>query len=184
MIKYVLGAAVALAASSPAFAADFTGPRAEARLGWETPTVSGDGDVYKLGSGVSYGGEVGYDMKAGRNVTAGVYGSFEESSVKDCAYGACLKVDNNWQAGGRVGIGFGRAQGYVKLGYSSLRLSADVDGYTGHENKGGIGGGIGVDISAGKHVYWGIEGNYSDFGKIEGINFQRRQLAAKVGFRF
>ena len=98
MIKYVVSAAVALAVSTPAFAADFTGPRVEARIGWETPTVSGDGDVYKLGSAVSYGGEIGYDLKAGRNVTVGAYGSLEKSSVKDCAEGYCLGVDYNWQA--------------------------------------------------------------------------------------
>jgi len=184
MIKYVVSAAVALAVSTPAFAADFTGPRVEARIGWETPTVSGDGDVYKLGSAVSYGGEIGYDLKAGRNLIVGAYGSFEKSSVKECDSGYCLGVDYNWQAGGRVGLGFGRAQGYVKLGYSSLKLNANVDTLSGSETKGGVGGGIGVDVNAGKHLYWGVEANYSDFGQIEGINFQRRQVAAKVGVRF
>jgi outer membrane immunogenic protein len=184
MIKYVVSAAVALAVSTPAFAADFTGPRVEARIGWETPTVSGDGDVYKLGSAVSYGGEIGYDLKAGRNVTVGAYGSLEKSSVKDCAEGYCLGVDYNWQAGARVGLGFGRALGYVKLGYSNLKLNASVDEFSGNETKGGVGGGIGVDVTAGKRLYWGVEANYSDFGKIEGINFQRRQVAAKVGVRF
>ncbi|HWU92136.1 MAG TPA: outer membrane beta-barrel protein [Sphingomicrobium sp.] len=184
MIKYVVSAAVALAVSTPAFAADFTGPRVEARIGWETPTVSGDGDVYKLGSAVSYGGEIGYDLKAGRNVTVGAYGSLEKSSVKDCAEGYCLGVDYNWQAGARVGLGFGRALGYVKLGYSNLKLNASVDEFSGNETKGGVGGGIGVDVNAGKRLYWGVEANYSDFGKIEGINFQRRQVAAKVGVRF
>jgi len=184
MFKYVMGAAVALTISTPVFAADFTGPRAEARLGWETPTVSGDGDVYKLGSAVSYGGEIGYDLKAGRNLTVGAYGSFEKSSVKECDSGYCLGVDYNWQAGGRVGLGFGRAQGYVKLGYSSLKLNANVDTLSGSETKGGVGGGIGVDVNAGKHLYWGVEANYSDFGQIAGINFQRRQVAAKVGVRF
>lgn len=184
MIKYVVSAAVALAVSTPALAADFTGPRVEARIGWETPTVSGDGDVYKLGSAVSYGGEIGYDLKAGRNVTVGAYGSLEKSSVKDCEEGYCLGVDYNWQAGARVGLGFGRALGYVKLGYSNLKLNASVDEFSGNETKGGVGGGIGVDVNAGKRLYWGVEANYSDFGKIEGINFQRRQVAAKVGVRF
>jgi len=184
MIKYVVSAVAALAVSTPALAADFTGPRVEARIGWETPTVSGDGDVFKLGSAVSYGGEAGYDLKAGRNVTVGAYGSFEQSSVKDCEDGFCLKVDHNWQLGGRVGLSFGRAVAYAKLGYSNIRLSAEADGVSDHESKGGVGGGIGVDVNAGKRLYWGVEANYSDFGKFEGINLQRRQVAAKVGVRF
>ena len=72
----------------------------------------------------------------------------------------------------------------MKLGYSSLKLNANVDTLSGSETKGGVGGGIGVDVNAGKHLYWGVEANYSDFGQIEGINFQRRQVAAKVGVRF
>ena len=184
MIKYVVSAAVALALSTPALASDFAGPRVEARLGWETPTVSGDGDVYKLGSAVSYGGEVGYDLAEGKNLFVGPYASFDQSSVTDCFDGTCLKVDYNYQVGGRVGIGFGRAVGYVKLGYSNMRLTGEVEGFSGHESKGGVGGGIGVDVNAGKLMYWGVEANYSDFGKIEGINFQRRQVAAKVGLRF
>ena len=173
MFKYVMGAAVALTISTPVFAADFTGPRAEARLGWETPTVSGDGDVYKLGSAVSYGGEIGYDLKAGRNLTVGAYGSFEKSSVKECDSGYCLGVDYNWQAGGRVGLGFGRAQGYVKLGYSSLKLIANVDTLSGSETKGGVGGGSGIDVNAGKHLYWGVEAYFSVFGQIDVIFFLR-----------
>ena len=184
MIKYVLSAAVALAVSTPALASDFAGPRVEARLGWETPTVSGDGDVYKIGSSVSFGGEVGYDLAVSRNMTFGPYGSYEQSTVKNCDDGYCLKVRNNWQAGGRLGVGFGRALGYIKLGYSSIRIRVEDPQFGVSESKGGVGGGIGFDVNAGKHLYWGIEGNYSDFGKWEGINLQRRQLAGKVGVRF
>jgi outer membrane immunogenic protein len=50
--------------SQAAPAADFGGVRVEARIGYETPTVSEDNDVYKIGSAVSYGGELGFDIRS------------------------------------------------------------------------------------------------------------------------
>lgn len=179
------GAVVALAVSSPAFASDYSGARVEARLGWETPTVSGDGDIYKIGSAVSYGGEVGYDLAAGKSWTVGPYAAMEFSSVKLCDGDFCLKVDHNIAAGGRVGYGFGgKYVVYGKLGYASLKLTA-TDGIDSEsDSQGGIQGAIGFEGAMGKSAYWGVEANYGDYGKFEGINLQRRHVAAKVGMRF
>ncbi|WP_300974091.1 outer membrane beta-barrel protein [Sphingomonas sp. LHG3406-1] len=193
-MRTLIVSAIALAAATPAAAQtatgstnNFDGARIEARIGWETPTVSGDGDVYKLGSAVSYGAEVGYDLAISPTVTVGPYASWEQSSVEleDDFSSVSIKVGRNYQLGGRVGFGLGNINLYGKVGYSNIKLSlegAGADDYS--DTKGGIGGGLGVEGNMGKNAYWGIEGNYSDFGKFEGINLQRRQLAGKVGFRF
>ena len=182
---YCVGAVAALALSSPAFASDYSGGRVEARLGYETPTVSGDGDVYKIGSAVSYGGEVGYDIAAGGNWTVGPYGTLEFSSVKDCEGGFCLKVGRNVAAGLRVGYGFsGKYIVYGKLGYANIKLTADDGISSDSESKGGVQGALGFEGAIGKNAYWGAEVNYGDYGKLEGINLQRRHVAAKVGYRF
>lgn len=186
MLKYLLGAAVALGAPTAALAQDFDGARAELRLGYETPTVSDDGDVYKIGSAVSYGAEIGYDFKVGSKVTFGPYASLEWSSVEleDELEGVTIDVGRNYQLGGRIGVGLGGVLGYAKLGYSNMKLSASDGTFSDSETQGGIGGALGVEGNVGKHAYWGIEGNYSDFGDFGGINLQRRQLAGKVGLRF
>lgn len=181
----ILGALAALAAPSAASASDVSGARVEARLGYETPTVSGDGDVYKIGSAVSYGGELGYDAAVGGSWTVGPYATLEFSSVKACDGSYCLKVDNNIGLGGRVGYGFGgKYIVYGKVGYARLKITA-TDGITSDsESNGGIQGALGFEGNMGKSAYWGVEANYGDYGKFEGINVQRRHVAAKLGFRF
>ncbi|GAA4019888.1 hypothetical protein GCM10022280_20010 [Sphingomonas swuensis] len=190
-MRLFIVSAIAFAAATPAAAQtaastnNYDGFRGEVRLGWETPTVSGDGDVYKLGSAVSYGAEAGYDLSVGKNVTVGPYASWEQSSVElDADAGAGIKVGRNYQVGGRVGTGLGGVLGYVKFGYSNIKLSLTDTEIDYSDTKGGFGGGLGIEGNIGKNAYAGIEGNYSDFGKFEGINLQRRQLAGKLGFRF
>jgi outer membrane immunogenic protein len=192
-MRFLIVSAAALAAAAPAAAQntadsaanDFDGFRAEARLGYETPTVSGDGDVYKLGSAVSFGAETGYDLAVGANVTFGPYVSLEESSVEleDETSDLSIEVGRNYQVGGRVGIGFGNLLGYAKLGYSNIKLTAKDSFDSISDTKGGVGGGLGIEGPIGRNAYFGFEGNYSDFGKFDGINLQRRQVAAKVGIR-
>lgn len=182
---YCVVALAAIAAPSAALANDYSGARVEARLGYETPTVSGDGDVYKIGSAVSYGAEVGYDIAAGKSWTVGPYAALEFSSVKLCDGDFCLKVDHNIGAGARVGYGFnGKYVVYGKLGYASIKMTA-TDGIDSEsDSQGGVQGAIGFEGAIGKNAYWGAEANYGDYGKFEGINLQRRHVAAKIGFRF
>jgi outer membrane immunogenic protein len=187
----IIVSAIALAAATPAAAQtnsdtnSFDGFRAEARLGYETPTVSEDEEIYKIGSAVSYGGEVGFDIAVSPTVTVGPYVSYEESSVEieDELTNASIEVGRNYQVGGRIGIGLGGLVGYAKLGYSNIKLSLEGTTVDYSSTKGGIGGGLGIEGNIGRNAYYGFEGNYSDFGQFEGINLQRRQVAAKIGFR-
>ncbi|MEG3143288.1 hypothetical protein U1839_01360 [Sphingomonas sp. RT2P30] len=67
--------------------ATLVGVRAEARIGYETPTISDSGSIYKIGSAVSYGGELGFDFKLGKTVQAGPYAvtSFRASACATAA---------------------------------------------------------------------------------------------------
>lgn len=186
-MKLLLGAAVAAAIiPSVANAADTSGGRIEARIGWETPTVSGGGDVYKIGSAVSFGAEAGYDFPVGGKWTAGPYAVYEKSTVKNCDSGYCLKVRHNIAGGLRVGYAVSsKGVVYGKLGYASMRLSATSPVDSISDSQGGVQGAIGYEGGFGKAgAYWGLEANYGDHGKWEGINVQRRQVAAKIGVRF
>ncbi|HXH53900.1 MAG TPA: outer membrane beta-barrel protein [Sphingomicrobium sp.] len=185
MKKFVLIAAAVALVPAAANAQDFTGGRAELRVGWETPTVSGAGEVFKIGSGPSFGGEVGADFRLGRTVVAGPYATFEASTVKECEEGDCLKVDNSFAAGGRVGFQVGgNGLIYGKLGYARIKLTAEDETFSESETEGGIEGGLGFEMNFGRIAYGKIEATYADYGKFFGINLQRRHVAAGVGLRF
>jgi outer membrane immunogenic protein len=163
----------------------FDGVRAEARIGYETPTVSESGTIYKIGSAVSYGGEIGYDVKLGKSVVAGPYAVYEFSSVKLCDGPDCIKEDGNLAVGGRVGVAVSpKVQIYGKVGYTRITFSANASFGSGSESKDGVQGAIGVDVNINRNVYLMLEANYGDYGNYYGVNLARRQLAGGVGFRF
>jgi len=184
-------ALVAMLACVPGVAAaqnanqDFGGVRAEARLGYETPTISGNGQIYKIGSAASYGGELGFDLKAGKKIVVGPYATYEFSSVKLCNGGNCLKEDGNLGVGARVGVAVSpTVLLYAKAGYARIRFSATTGSASGSASKDGVQGALGVDINFSKHAYGMIELNYGDYGDFYGVNLQRRHAVAGVGFRF
>jgi len=163
----------------------FNGIRAEARLGWETPTISDSSGVYKIDSAVSYGGEVGFDAKLGRNVVAGPYAVYEFSSVKLCDTAGCLTEDGNLGVGGRIGVAVSpTVLVYGKVGYARIRFTASSGGVTGSDSADGVQGAIGVNFNLGRNAYAMAEVNYADYGKFAGVNLQRRHVAAGVGLRF
>jgi len=174
----------AFAQEAPAH--DFAGPRVEARIGYETPTVSdGSGDIWKIGSAVSYGGEIGFDIRAGKGVVVGPYANYEFSSVSLCDGTDCIEETGNLSVGGRLGFVVGsKSLVYVKAGYASITLKAKSGTLSESESKGGVQGSLGFEIGVGKKAYVFLDGSYADYGKFYGINLQRRQLAGGVGIRF
>jgi outer membrane immunogenic protein len=190
MKKYVALAALLACVPGAALAQDkaepkLNGVRIEARVGYETPTVSDSGTIYKIGSAVSYGGEIGFDLKAGKNVTVGPYAVYEFSSVSLCDSTGCLKEDGNLGAGGRIGFVVGNSTVlYAKVGYGRISFHGTgvLSGFDAHKD--GIQGAIGADFNVGKNVYLMVEGNYADYGQYFGTNLQRRHVAGGVGFRF
>lgn len=185
MKKYMVAVAAFACIPGAAVAQDFDGFRAEARLGWETPTVSDDGDVYKIESDISYGAEIGYDFKASEKVVVGPYATYEFSNVNLCDGTDCISEDGTFAAGLRGGLAVsGSALIYAKLGYSKIKISASSAGLTGSDSDDGIGGAIGANFAFGKNVYGLVEANYADYGSFYGVNLQRRHVAAGIGVRF
>jgi len=171
--------------SAPSRASNFDGVRAEARIGWETPTVSDSGNVYKIESDVSFGGEVGFDFALGKNVVVGPYAVYEFSNVNICDGPDCLEEDGNLAGGLRVGVAAGNNMLiYGKVGYARIDFTATSGAISVSEGQEGIQGAIGLNINFGKNFYGMVEANYADYGDFFGISLQRRHVAAGVGVRF
>lgn len=197
--------------SAPAAAADFAGPRAELRGGWDKTTLTGsydDGtDSYSEDaskSGVNLGAEIGYDALISPTVIAGAYAGIEGATTKECSavFGndeACLKLGRNFTAGARVGAKVGTlVLLYVKGGYSNGQLRATYENATDptldfstHSNRGGYHLGVGSELAIGQHGYVRAEyvrTNYSgydysdpDFGV--GLDGHRDQVLLGFGIR-
>ena len=90
---------------------DFTGPRAEARIGVDRTTLElsyDDGETAVDGEdhddGFGLGAEIGYDVAIGGSAVIGGYAGIEAATTKECSevFGedeACLKLGRNFTAG-------------------------------------------------------------------------------------
>jgi outer membrane immunogenic protein len=176
---------VAAAQDAPPRAANFGGVRIEGRLGWETPTVSDEGDVFKIESDISFGAEIGFDFRIGNTVVAGPYANYDISNVNVCDGADCLEEDGNLSAGLRVGVAAGdNMLIYGKVGYARIGFTATSGTISETDRQEGVQGAIGLNVNFGPNVYGSIEANYADYGDFFGINLQRRHVAAGIGVRF
>lgn len=203
---FVLGAA-------PAYAQDsdtrIGGARIEVRAGIERPNLSDtqNGTTYvdTLGSGLTYGGELGYDIPVGRNLTVGPYVGIDAGGADKCeSYTdvgingtACFKSNTNLTAGVRVAYSTPKTELYLGLGYDSyeldfsIRETAVVGGATvfSYDNNGAR---AGLDVSAGanftvaRNAYIGVGMKVGQFGDFEntGFSLQRFQGHVALGLRF
>jgi outer membrane immunogenic protein len=214
-MKYIVAGAFALAIAAPAAAQDAapvsSGPRIEARVGWDRPVIEAflddgvDSISDKAGkSGVTYGVEAGYDIVAGGPSLIGIYGGIEDSSVKECLeiYGndrGCVEAGRNITAGARVGFVTNRGVVYLKGGYSNGRATvsysdpaAPSDNFRLSENLDGFHLGAGGEVMFGRNVYGKLEYVYTNYGGFDyddgdvaaGLDVERHQVVAGVGFRF
>lgn len=194
MKLFVAAAMLAAVVAQPAFAQDEApssfrdGLRIEARAVYETPTISSvaeDDDIYKLGSAVAFGGELGFDIAVSDQLVVGPYATYEISSVKNCEDGACVQAEDNYAIGVHAGLVAGDdGTIYLKLGYSSLGLKASVGSASNTERGNGFGGAIGYEHLLTRNIYARAEIGYADNGDIWGYNFQRRHAGLALGARF
>ena len=164
------------------------GFRIEARATYETPTVSSiieSGDVYKLGSAMAWGGEVGYDAAVGGDLTVGPYAQYEFGTVETCVDGICLSSESYFEAGLSLGYAINPDGAlYGKLGYGELELEATDGIDTISDSNGGIAFALGYEQGFGSNFYGRIEGGYADVGEFDGVNVQRRHFGGALGLRF
>lgn len=215
MTKFLIAAA-ALTVATPAFAqvepTPPVGPRIEARVGWDRPVVTlkaqdmtGSGSESGGTSGVTYGGEIGYDLRAGQYAVVGVYAGIDGASTKQCTevYGddeACLKAGRNIAAGVRAGYMVGPSGLlYVKGGYSNGRIDISYrdpafpgDNFDKGANRDGYHLGAGGEWGFGRRVYAKVEYAYTNYNSVDfadgtssgSLDFDRHQVVGGFGIRF
>ncbi|MCE7798844.1 outer membrane beta-barrel protein [Sphingobium sufflavum] len=192
MKKIFAAAALAASLSTPAFAQDgeknpFNGPFVGALLGYDNVRGSIPAGPSVKREGLLYGGVIGYDANLGGAVI-GVEGEFTDSETKYDVANLSIHTDRDLYAGARLG---GQVTEnlmvYAKGGYTNARFEANV--FTGGtniksgENLDGYRLGAGVETTY-RGLTGRVEYRYSDYGKYEGVNLNRHQVAAIVGYRF
>lgn len=213
-------AAALAAAASPAAAQSIVdtplGPRIEVRVGWDrldAVTEVHEGtqrtEVSTGDSGVTYGGEFGYDMVLSGASVVGLYAGLSGSTFESCddlfsgtrvIARDCTKAGREVSVGGRIGFVTGpNALVYLKGGYSNGEFRRDqrdlltpgndtrdvvrLDGF--HL---GAGGEFGLTSRAyGKLEY--LYTNYAaDKGTIGNLRIEtgaeRHHVVAGLGYRF
>ena len=156
MKKIILAGAAALAfASTPAFAADFTGGRVGVNVGYAD---EGSEDAF------TYAVDAGYDFRLGQGgARAGVTVELGDSD----------ETGRDLYAGVRVGgVVSNRAFLYAHGGYTNLNA--------GGFNFEGIRAGVGAEYAVSDRVYLNAEYRYSDYDS--GLDFHGATVG--VGFRF
>lgn len=185
-LKIFAGAVALGTLATPALAADFTGPRIEAHVGWDRVGI----DSRALGvddheDGIAYGAGLGYDFALTDTVIAGVEANID---FFDTDYGATaigLEAKRDFDISARLGKKLtDNALFYVKAGYTNARLkaSATSGGITvsDAENGDGVRVGAGLEYALTDNFYAKTEYRYSNY---EG-GFSRNQVLAGIGFRF
>ncbi|HEX7822933.1 MAG TPA: porin family protein [Sphingobium sp.] len=192
MKKIFAAAALAASLATPAFAQEgektpFNGPFVGAILGYDN--VRGaipDGPSAKR-EGLLYGGTIGYDANL-NGAIVGIEGEFTDSETKFDSGNVSLHTDRDLYAGARLG---GQISNnlmlYAKGGYTNARFEANaINGATfakTGQNLDGYRLGAGVETTY-RGLTGRVEYRYSDYGKYDGVNLNRHQVAAVVGYRF
>ncbi len=204
-------AAVAIPAAAQD-AGPFTCPRAGAILGYDALRPGDTQDSMIRGDqgsdGFLYGGDIGYDV-AFNNMVIGAEAEITGSTGRvtndprdpnDFGYGR-VKAGRDLYVGARIGfIAAPTTLIYGKVGYTNARLDLtrnDTVTETGRNyNLDGFRVGAGVEQSLTPRTYAKLEYRYSYYGDARlnypdgsstgtfGVNTDRHQVAAGVGFRF
>lgn len=179
------------------------GLRVEALVGYdrlEGNYYEDDTKYYDGYDGIGFGGEIGYDVAVSAKVLLGAYAGIGKSTQKQCdeIFGndeLCQEAGVAQYAGVRVGFPIGaRSVAYLRGGYSHAKLKLDYDAvgtsadFSTDENYSGYHIGAGAEYGIGGRAY--LKGDvavtqYSTNKTLyDGVNFERVQATAGIGFRF
>ena len=186
--------AAAVLAGAPAVAADFTGTRIEARVGYDrlgAKVSDGFDSVSDHKDGAAFGVGVGYDFPLGKMLIAGIEGDVDFFTTKYCddGLGACLKARRDFEASARLGTKVSdRVMLYIKGGYANGELRLTAPGFSATESRGGWRVGAGGQFAVSEHLYVKAEYRYTRYSgdNVDGyrLRFDRNQVIGAVGFRF
>jgi outer membrane immunogenic protein len=200
MFKIMFAGALALAAV-PALAQDapqnFNGPFVGIQGGWQQDrlgvNVGIDSESLKT-DGFAYGGQVGYDLRAGSNVVIGAEASLTGTTGSTKLEDLELGVGRTFNVTARLGYVLGdKHLIYARGGYSNARFGAD-DGFDDdNQNRDGFTIGAGYEQAFARNVSARLEYNYSDYGSEDLSDFfeerasaglSRHAITAGLNFRF
>jgi len=209
------GSAVALAVPVAAQDdEDFTGPRVEALVGYDstrpgsTVDIDNAEELDQSVDGVAYGIGAGYDFDMG-NAVVGVEGEFVKSEAQTeydttgfTTYGVCnVEAGRELYVGARVGFKVApRTLAYVKAGYTNAKMNIlATDNTTDVETDLSLDGwraGAGIEQKITDNIYVKGEYRYSQYqeGEVEApsglesdrfdVDLDRHQVMFGIGARF
>ncbi|HYJ30717.1 MAG TPA: porin family protein [Allosphingosinicella sp.] len=187
----VAAAAAAALAAAPA-AAQVSGPRVEAVIGYESATLDDFGSQDDVSeSGILYGLGVGYDIPVGPTIALGIDLEATDSAVNwretSTAFATDLRIalGRDLYAGARITAAVSPSLNlYAKAGYTNLSTRLDFTSPTFSEvieaDEGGLRVGAGAQFAVGANSYIGAEYRYSSYDG----DLRRHQGVAALGFRF
>jgi len=201
-----------MAFAAPAFGQGFGGFRAEARIGYDSPSleleyqdVLGTVTASNNEDGLGFGAELGYDFPVGGGVTLGGYVGVDFSDADFCRpvgqiEQGCFEVRRNIYIGARGGVEVTPSTLiYAKAGYSNgqARINFDdaqdlVDDLVDSGSRDGWHFGLGVEQNFGSMFYGKLEYTYTIYSDIDFVNpdfrvtldSNRSQFMAGFGLRF
>ncbi len=196
----VLIATTAFAA--PAFAQSqdqsFNGSHAEVIAGWDRVNDKSSYDASR--DGVTYGGNIGYDIQRGSTVF-GVEGEVTGSSISERSSNVLnpgdrlrVKAGRDLYVGGRLGFVAGpRTLIYAKAGYTNAQFITDYSSpnttpaldLRQRDNYDGWRLGAGAEFKLTDKVFAKAEYRYSNYGsQTNGVDPERHQIVTGLGVRF
>lgn len=190
IVSLLASAAAVAAAAGPASAANISGARVEAILGWDKPDFDFDapGDDPDA-DGIVYGLGAGYDFALGETVAIGIDLEASDSSAELNFASAGDSV--RYEAGRDLyaGLRFTAAASdrlnlYGKGGYTNARVKASLVTPTFAQvldyEADGFRVGLGAQYAVGGKAYVGAEYRYSNYETA----LSRHQAVATLGMRF
>ncbi len=219
-VATITAATLAVAIAAPAAAQDIVdtplGPRIELRVGWDrvdVVTEVRDGtersETSAGDSGITYGGEVGYDMVLSRASALGVYAGLSKSTLETCddlSFGAtvvardCLSTGREIDVGARIGFVTGpNSLVYLKSGYSNGEVRRDVRdltdpafSYRARRRLDGFHLGAGGEFGLTSRAYGKLEYRYANYAAdretigqtVLENGVERHHVVAGLGYRF
>lgn len=159
MKKIIIASVAALALSTPAFAADFTGPRVGATIGFVDDDFAGT-------EAFTYGANIGYDFDLGKLVAGGTL-EYQDSGEE----GIGRDLSATARIGGKVGENalLYALAGYTNLGVEGTNVELD-----------GVRVGAGAEFAVGSNVYANAEYRYSNYE----LGVEAHQMLVGLGYRF
>lgn len=217
-MRFALIAAALCALAAPAWAqgrleTPAGGVRLELVAGWDRPVLRvqsdgsgaiGAGEVTGGKSGVSYGGEIGYDVATSASTFVGGYAGVAGSTAAFCTapsaiLQSCLDAGRNLTLGLRAGLMSRGVAFYAKGGWSNAQINAETRSSlvpafnaAGSDTLDGFHVGLGLQARLPGRAYAKLEyvfTNYNGYEYVVGgsrikADFDRHQISGGLGVRF